>query len=238
MNNPKPIGDYKYICKLMDVVNTHPSTTGDMDACHISCFPTSKATLKLHKDDESLISQTSSICTVSIGPPRNLEFVLDTKKAKNNEYIPADYSVPAIDRTMNVVKPGAQFIMRHRVPKGEHIPSRKNYRYSLSFRKINRQDEHIDMAPSVTYPLDDEKVPDKDPPQSPEPTTQPPQHKKKIILVAGDSFPSRLEAPALLLAKGKKTVVNIAKGGSKINVVMKDIMDYVEMLRVTHLTKL
>ena len=49
-------------------------------------------------------------------------------------------------------------------------------------------------------------------------------HKKIIVLIAGDSFAARLKAD--LLGKGKKEVINIAKGGRKIPQVQKDIEDF------------
>ena len=60
----------------MEIVNSHPSTKGDMNSCVVSCFPSHKATLSLHSDNEKIISQCSSICTVSFGAPRELQFVV------------------------------------------------------------------------------------------------------------------------------------------------------------------
>ena len=38
-SSPKPIVKYPNICKLMEIVNNHPSTTGDMNSCLVSRFP-------------------------------------------------------------------------------------------------------------------------------------------------------------------------------------------------------
>ena len=55
----------------MEIVNSHPLTTGEMNSCLVSRFPSHKATLSLHSDNEKIISQCSSICTVSFGAPRS-----------------------------------------------------------------------------------------------------------------------------------------------------------------------
>ena len=231
INNAKPISSYPNICKLMAMVNDHPSTTGDLDACLVSCFSTSKATLNLHADGEKLISQESSIATVSFGPPRKLEFVRKGKKAHSrNSKIPADLTLEATDRTMNVMKPGAQSNMKHRVPQGTHIKAvpdviyslgSPNIRYSLSFRRIVTTDSEPEPASDIfsTAPHPEEKSTDT--------SAKKPTHRKPIVLIAGDSFPNRLDAHRLAGSRKKQTVVNIAKGGSTIIQVENEIKDFV-----------
>ncbi len=107
LNSPWPIKNYPSICKLAEIVNNHPSTTGDMDCCLVTRYPSNKATLSLHSDNEKLISQTSSISTVSFGAPQELQFVLNGKKLKNGQPdLSPDLVLPAINKTMNVMKPG------------------------------------------------------------------------------------------------------------------------------------
>ncbi len=210
VNKPKPLNTFPNISKLMALVNQHKSTTGDMDACLVSLFPSHKANLKLHKDEEELIEQSSSICTVSFGTPRELEFVLDGKKTNGRKDLTADLTLPAIDKTMNVMKPGAQLIMKHRVKAAPHSTPGK--RFSISFRKIARlsdPDEPSKKSASLNPP-------------SPTDNSIPP--KKNIVLVAGDSFAARLDVK--LLGKGKQDVHSIAKGGRKISEVMKSLEDF------------
>jgi len=220
INKPLPINDFPNICNLLSIVNNHPSSTSDADACLVSLFPSRKAGLALHKDDEDLISQNSSICTVSFGDPRSLEFVRDGKLHRKRKDLTSDVTLPATDCSMNVMKPGAQAIMKHRVPKGElNTDGPSSIRYSLSFRKLtastttgcNTQANHDVLNTSS---------------QSTHDSSPPTAAKKHVILVAGDSFPARLDSTRL--SKGKKTVINIAVGGSKINKVMKSIEDYVD----------
>ena len=229
VNNPTPINNYTNICKLMALVNNHPSTSGDMDACLVSCFPSEKARLTLHKDNEKLICQTSSICTISFGAPRELEFVLDGKpKKKKKNDISADLSLPATDRTMNVMKPGAQSKMKHRVLEGKSSPDHSSVRYSLSFRKIVRPGEESLATPKALKVASNIKSPDNNKsgalPVPPKDSTQ--VLTKNIVLVAGDSFAARLDAKRL--GKGKQDVINIAKGGSKITRVQKSLEDFVK----------
>ena len=215
INNPKPIGDFPFICQLMEKVNSHPSTTGDMTAALVGCMSTPKSQLSLHADDEKLISQDSSICTVSFGLLRTLEFVWKNKKPiKRGCYIPSDYSVPATNLSMNVMKPGCQERIKHRVPPG----TAPGVRYSISFRRISPPITTEDSTESDTNGDTDNDTPDS-------PIPKPPP-KKKVILVAGDSFHERLDADKL--GKGKQTVVKVSKGGRKINDVHKAIKEYVE----------
>ncbi len=243
MNRPSPISDYPNICKLMELVNGQPATTGDMDSCLVSCFSNSNAKLSLHADNESLISQQSSICTVSFGAPRSLEFVHNNKRDKNGKrLVTADCTLPATHHSMNIMKPGCQAVLKHRIPKGVQTPNTSEVRFSLSFRKLAQKTSphqishpaHVTPAnatpahitPSTTalssVPTDTSAP---TPHSSPVQSKTPPQ-KTPVVLIAGDSFPARLDS--LKLGKSKKVVHNIAVGGSKIATVQKSIEEYVK----------
>ena len=73
---------------------------------------------------------------------------------------------------MNIMKPGSQHIMKHRIPKGTHIVKGNNVRFSLSFRNIKCPQS---LPSSSTTSI---KESDGSP----------------VILVAGDSFYNRLDA--------------------------------------------
>jgi hypothetical protein len=215
-NNPRPISGFPNICKLMGIVNSHSSTTGDSDSCLVSCFTSSKKTLSLHKDNEALMAQSSSISTVSFGAPRKLQFVRDGKvKGNGLKDLSADIVLDATHLTMNIMKPGAQKIMKHRVPAGQHLPKKSNLRFSLSFRKI------------VTEPLSPDNTAD----QTSAAAVSPPKQqsvspKSPAVLVAGDSFAARLDADRL--GKGKKKVIKVARGGLKIADVQRSIEEFVD----------
>lgn len=212
INRPKPIADFPHICQLMDIVNANPHTVGKMSAALVSCMSNPKTQLGLHADNEDMIDQSTSICTVSFGPPRVLEFVSNTAKPVikgRSKRFQTDLSLPAPNHSLNIMKPGCQQVMRHRVPHGTD----PGVRYSISFRCLVPQP---DKAPLTRT--------DPDPPKTGSST---PSHKKRITLLAGDSFYKNLDTAKL--GKGKQTVVKIAKGGRKMEDVEKSIAEYVEL---------
>ena len=79
-HQPKPIGEYPAILHILDMVNKFPSTVGKLDSCIVTCYSTSQRSLSLHADDEPEIDQESSICTVSFGATRTIQFVPKKKE--------------------------------------------------------------------------------------------------------------------------------------------------------------
>ena len=217
VNKPFPLSDYQNISKLMEIVNSHQSTTGDMDSCLVSRFNSHKTSLSLHRDDEPLISQSSSICTMSFGAPRHLELVFDGKKNFRT-----DLSLPATDRTLNIMKPGCQQAMRHRVPPGKAAnKGSPSWRFSLSFRKLAQPSTSQQQTqPTVPTPPS-LSTPNSNSITEPNASTTLKTPPKYVNLIAGDSFVARLDVSRL--GKGKQEVVNIAKGGSKISTIQKSL---------------
>ena len=113
----------------MDIVNAHPATSGDMTACLISCMSSKDSNLSYHADDQSIIDQSSDICTVSFGPSRSLDFIWksNNKQGRKGKPISPEFSVPATNHSINVMKAGYQSKILHRVPPG----SEGGVRYSL-----------------------------------------------------------------------------------------------------------
>ena len=217
VNDPLPIVDYPNICRLMGIVNNHHSTSGDMDSCLVSCFSTHKTSLSLHSDDESLMSQDSCICTVSFGASRVLEFVQSNNAGRKGGTLTPDLTLPATHHSMNVMKPGCQSALKHRVPPQEN-PSGPGLRYSISFRKLAHPipNSAPDNSPSPN-------ISNVSSPSSPS-SKDLPKPKTSVIVLAGASFFERLDVARL--AKGKKRVINIAKGGSKMNTVLQSIQSF------------
>lgn len=215
VNQPKQISNYPGICRLMELVNSHPSTTGDLDSALVTRYPNANVDLKLHKDNERLISQGSSIASVSFGAKRQLRLVLDGKVLANGKTDNRpDLLLPKSDRSMNVMKPGSQAVMRHAVGKGPQNDPLDNVNgecWSISFRKIipvaNAEEASIPANEIVEV--------------SQHQISPPLSNRRGIVLVAGDSFAARLDSG--LLGKGKQEVMNIARGGRKIEQVMTDI---------------
>ncbi len=227
-NKPQPIADFPNIVKLMDIVNSTPSTSMDMNACLVSCMSTAASNLSYHSDNEALIAQDSDICTVSFGPPRTLDFVWNESnpRGRKGKPPPPDYTIPANNHSMNIMKAGCQSMIQHRVPPGK----KGGVRYSISFRRIAQpQSIHgTSKSPSpsaVSVPATPPTNTSTSSVQSAEAPRQSPP-KKKIVLMAGDSFFQRLDEKKL--AKGKQTVFNVAKGGNKIEAVEQSIKKFVD----------
>ncbi len=212
INKPKAIGDYPNILKVMDIVNEHPSTSGDMTACLVSCMSSAKCNLSYHADNEDLIAQDSDICTVSFGPTRTLDFVWNSSNPKGRHGPPpsADYSVPATNHSLNIMKAGCQEKLQHRVPPGKE----GGVRYSLSFRRIvvPKPPEHSSTQTSGA--TSSNSIPYKK------------KNMKKVVLMAGDSYFERLDEKKL--AKNKQEVYKVAKGGRKISAVQQAIESFVK----------
>ena len=132
---PTSFDKYPCIAKLLDLVNSCPDTTGDLDACLITCYSTAKKSLSLHADDESDIDQNSSICSVSLGVNRTIEFA--RKNHKRRGVAPVEFSYDLEHGSMCIMRPGCQQALKHRVTPGVHIVNGNNVRYSISFRKLS-----------------------------------------------------------------------------------------------------
>ena len=218
VNKPKPMTDFPNIGKLMELVNSHPSTSGDMSSCLVSCMSTPRSSLNYHADNEELIAQDSDICTFSIGPARSLDFIPASGNiGRKSTPPPPEFSVPAGNHSLNIMHPGCQQNFLHRVPPGTETGTR----FSLSFRRIvlpstSSRDLANDFG-NPTPPVPDHNTQDHKTPRT--------KHVKKVTLLAGDSYFARLDKNKL--SKGKEEVFNIAKGGRKISQVLQDIECFV-----------
>ena len=136
-------------------------------------------------------------------------------------------------------------MMKHRVPRGRHVVTHRdtdyqfgnpNIRFSVSFRKVNRTEElPADTLSGPTLP--------RPPPTPPSLAEQKPARRgqpavKPIVLIAGGSFPNRLDAERLAGTRKKQTVINIAKGGRTIPQVERDIVRFVAEHPEYRVTKL
>ncbi len=151
-NKPKPITDFSNIMKLMDIVNSTPSTSMDMNACLVSCMSTATSNLSYHSDNEALIAQDSDICTVSFGSPRTLDFIWkeNNPRGRKGTPPPPDYTIPATNCSLNIMKAGCQSRIEHRVPPGK----KGGVRYSISFRKIAQPmsiPKTVSTSPTSTF---------------------------------------------------------------------------------------
>ena len=185
-----------------------------MNAYLVSCMSTKNSSLSYHSDHENMIDQNSNICTVSFGAASTLDFINKNSHHSGRKWTPpqTEFSVPATNHSMNVMKAGCQSFILHRIPPGKV----GGVRYSLSFRRVLSQPANINPDPPSTSC------------KSPNGTTNvvstPAQGKKKIVLLAGDSYFERLDMEKL--GKGKQSVFKIAKGGRKIDAVLQSLNEF------------
>ena len=222
------IANYTSIKTLMDKLNEGDITPGhDMDSCLVTCYSTAKKTLSLHADDEEQICQMSSICNFSIGSTRTIEFEPKMANYKGPPVCTFDLQHCSV----NIMRPGCQQVLKHRVIPGEHQVKGQNVRYCLSFRK------YVDTSVALPVPIPTSPVKDSidffeqitTAPSESASTQDNPLKQQNIdtVIFAGDSHFASL-APEKL-GKGKINVVNISKGGLTIRKTEEAISDFCTM---------
>ena len=203
------IDNYPGIKKLMSFVDASDLVDGPLDSCLVIKYNSTQASLSMHADNEPMIDQDKSICSYSLGYPRTLEFyTIGNRLKKALEF-----------KTQNngllVMKPGTQQQLKHCVRPEPGDTNKSGVRYCLSFRALSTKP----AAPNVLLP------PATKPESTLDNTTTNVSSKHHVCLVAGDSFAARLDS--VKLGKSRVEVVNIAKGGSKISHVQKQLEDYI-----------
>ena len=172
------------------------------NCCNIICYSNDKKTLRLHSDNESDISQTHPIATFSLGASRLIEFV-----PIGSHHTRVVHSVEATNNSLYVMHPGCQSIVKHRVLQGDSSGSDDQIRYSISFRRSS----------STPLTVSNSELPASE--DSPNVTLIP------TSLLVGDSLLARLDPERL--GKGKKTILNLAKGGNKICNVIDNLKAFI-----------
>ena len=208
-HEPHLITNYHSINKLMDMLNNSCYTQSNLNSCFISCYSTAKKSLTVHSDDEPEICQLTPICNVSFGTTRTIEFEPKVPNYKGEPVCSYDLE----HCSLNIMKPGCQQQLKHRVIPGEHQVNGQNIRFSLSFRRF------IQSSPVKTNIKLFENIGNIG--ELHQPSTS--KHDNiditepsflETVLFTGDSHFKNLDSNKL--GKGKINVVNIAKGGSRI----------------------
>ena len=227
-HEPHLISNYPSISALMDKLNKSDTVPGDnLDSCLVTCYSTAKKSLTVHADDEKEICQMSSICNVSIGSTRTIEFEPKVSNYKGALVCTFDLEHCSV----NIMKPGCQQVLKHRVIPAEHQVGHQNIRYCLSFRKYI-DTSAISSVPNPTGSVEDDFISEHITVSPNEPTSFKPdnsvrQHYIDTVLFAGDSHFSRLDPEKL--GKGKNSqinVINISKGGLNIRKTEETISDF------------
>ena len=201
---------------------------GPMDSCLITKYPSGCNHLNWHADDEGdQIDQSSSVCTISIGADREINFrkKLPHKVRKKVKASPILGKFKLSEGSLTIMKPGCQQALEHRVPRSKQ----EGVRYSLSFRKFIRkgiapQNAEINNFTSTSF--DSEVSFSKNSEFSPtEPVNFNFNQNQKLpsaMLFCGDSYFQALD-PVRLSRKKNLNIFNIAKGGKTIDEI-KDSM--------------
>ncbi len=206
---PKDISNFPCIGKLMSLVNSSTEVTGPLDSCLVLKYNSDSSSLSVHSDDEKLIDQNKAICSFSLGCERTLEFYEGSSKKPK-----CARKIRMKSNSLVIMKPGTQQNLKHAVraepaQKNQNKDSGERTRYALSFRAIVKTTPAISQT-GIT------------PASTSQPESQEPI--KRVTLVAGDSYASRLDSTKL--GKGKATVVNVAEGGAKMDRVLKQLDSY------------
>ena len=220
VHHAKDITKLTAISKVMDTFNERFNCK--MDSCLVLKYTSTSAGTSLHADDERTMDTNQPICNLSIGDSRTIDFLsnADGKVIR---------SFNMESKSMVLMKPGTQKILKHRVP--GIAPASPSLRYSLSFRAMAKRPQP--PPPAVPQIIEAEQqftVHGKSDTVESSLTAQPVRH---VCLIAGDSYnyhpQSSIYAARLDTVKlGRKCadVVSVARGGARIHQVMEQIRDF------------
>ena len=205
--NAVDMRQYSGLCQLLDIVNKLPSSTGDMNCCLVNKYSDHNVAGRLHKDDEDIISDKSSIVTVSLGAERVIDFAENSKS----------FIIKTLTLQPNsafVMRPGCQELLKHRLNKGK---SGSGVRFSISFRRSVIPNNHPPAVRAVISSdcsqLDGERR-----------MNELHDTREPLVVIAGDSLAKYLKPD--MLGKGRVAVKNIAVGGHSIHKTEQDIIQF------------
>ena len=104
--HPQNLSQFKSISGLMNELN-NLSESNSFNSCLVSFYAQGSTSLSSHADNETILDHTSSICNISLGPPRTLEFTDRKKKVLG--------TVELDNMSMLTMKPGCQENLKHKV---------------------------------------------------------------------------------------------------------------------------
>lgn len=230
MHESKNLHDYPAICRLMELVNGDTRTTQNANAALVIVYNNNNAAIGFHDDNETIIDNNSSISTVTFGSARTVEFCNSSLRPRA-----AQHSVECENHDMMVMKAGCQKELVHRVQRGKSEPgsASSDIRIVISFRKVVEviaSDTDPDLSINLTPPSGVSRSA-----QSQGTVNEPVCSQttginnvstpKRVCIIAGDSHVVGLDVQRLG-RKGRKTIVNLAKGGATISQVVEQIESY------------
>ena len=205
------IRQYPAICDLMKRVNSDPRTTKNADAALLIVYNSNHANIDYHDDGERIIDSNSSISTVTFGSTRDINFCNHSLRPRI-----AQHTVQCGNHDLMIMKPRCQENLVHKVSPGDRtVLEGDDLRIVISFRKLV-PDAATD--PEVSFDTSENVSQVEGVQDVPAPPT-------RVTLMAGDSFSAKLDAQKLG-RMGKKTVVNLSKGGATIKDVSQQLDFY------------
>ena len=207
---------FPFIEELMGKIN-NDGRWGSVDSCFVAHYPSNLANVGSHTDDEENLDEDSSICTVSVGATRDVEF-LPNNKAGTGPRATVLKTITVEDRSMYIMKAGCQQLFRHRVPIS--LNTKGGERFCLSFRKTKNPDEVINnISSSMPKHYSDEDV------SFGNKTIVSPVV-EKVSLILGASIIKELDPDRL--AKGSNKCYVRAGGGNKLSKISSDLDTFYE----------
>ena len=109
----------------MDKINNELNV--ELDCCLVSVYRSGDSITRLHSDNEPIIDQNHSICNISIGAKRSIQF----KDINTNDIVPC---IELDHGSLLTMVEGTQQKLNHEVLPGDNTDT--SVRYCLSFRKL------------------------------------------------------------------------------------------------------
>ena len=208
IHRAKDIDDFPAINRLMGFVNTSSQVEGPLNSCLIIKYSSGDTALSLHADDEDTFDHSKAICSFSMGCSRTLEFYSKSSKPK------AVKSVRTDNNGLLIMRPGTQDRLKHcvRPDRGANGSSKSpnTVRYAISFRALAKSSKTSAVSTPTHVPTENTST-----------ASNASSPKRKVCLVAGDSYAARLDIERL--GKSRVDVVKIAKGGAKMEEVCQQL---------------
>ena len=192
------------ISKVMETFNSRFNCK--LDSCLVLKYASSSASTSLHADDEVTLDNSQPICNLSLGSTRKIEFLSNSGGKLVRE-------ISMKDRSLVLMKPGTQQVMKHRV-RAENTES-ESIRFSLSFRALAKRPpslpvKELSCNSSPTSPGRANIATD--------------NVSRHVCLTAGDSYAAGLDTDKL--GRNCVDVVSVARGGARIHHVMGQLKDF------------
>ncbi len=202
------------ISKVMGMFNSRFKCK--LDSCLVLRYSSSSASTSLHADDESTLDPTQPICNLSLGSTRRIEFL-------SNSDGKIVRGITMKDKSVVLMRPGTQQVMKHRVP--AEANKTNVVRYSLSFRALSKCPPSLPAKPTSAI----QNATNVSTAVSTASSLAQDQANngiaaRHVCIIAGDSFAARLDTAKL--GRHCVDVVSVAKGGAKIHHVMNQLRDF------------